>query len=584
MEMLEGHHVHFTAMDLFIIDGISPFFKGVKAGKRINWSKIPFELLETNGEPDRARLDQISVDLAQVCGQALAMGYNALTLDDMAHMLPHPDYEPGVNHKLKIYAAYYQQWIAMIRAMGMKVFITTDFMFSTPASALAIGKGFKSHLDWFRDYLQRFFAAYAGVSGIILRIGEVDGKDVQGDFRSKLLIRKAPQARKLLRTLLPIFEAQNKLCIFRLWSVGAYPIGDLIWNRKTLHQVFDPFHSKHLVLSIKHGESDFFRHLPLNKQFLRSDHQKIVELQARREYEGCGEYPSYIGNDVQEIHQQLKQVKGLIGMSVWCQTGGWTRFQRLTFMENSSVWNEINTWVCIRIFQQEISSRAALQTYAATYLKPDQSEALIEMMNASDQVIKTLLYVDEIAQRKLYFRRVRLPSTISVYWDRILILHPIRKLLKCLVDSGEAKVMQGENALRMIDGMRKLARDHDLPDLGLDFMYDTFEILAEARKYYFLAYQPSRIQKLNTLIERYVEKYPVRYSVRMELTPFTLSSKTLRIFLQALLREKRGYRAFDHVFTLRFLSLFFPIVRRAARGTIPDFMYKQAMGLETVFK
>lgn len=571
-------------MKLFIIDGISPFFKGVKPGKRINWSKAPFELLERDGEADPVRLDQITRDLKVFCTRARAMGYNAVTLDDLAHMLPHPDYESSVNRKLAVYARYYQQWIHLIRAQGMQVFITTDFMFTTAASARIIGKGFNAHLEWFRKHLLHFFQSYPGVSGLILRIGESDGQDVQGDFHSRLLIRKPAQARKLLRALLPVFEMHDKSLIFRLWSVGAYPIGDLIWNRKTLHRVFDPFQSNHLILSIKHGESDFFRHLPLNKQFLRTSHQKIVELQARREYEGCGEYPSYIGNDVEEIHRQLKQAKGLIGMSVWCQTGGWTRFQRLTFVENSSVWNEINTWVCIRIFRDGESSRGALQTYAAAFLSPNRADPLIEMMSASDQAVKTLLYVDEIAQRKLFFRRVRLPSTISVYWDRILILHSIRKLLKCLVDSGEAKVLQGENALCMIDGMRKLAREHALPDQGLDFMYDTFEILAEARKYYFLDYQPARTRKLNSLVERYVDRYPVRYSVRIELSPFTLSSKTLSIFLQALLREKRGYRAFDHVFTLRFLSLFFPLLRRAARGSIPDFMYKQAMGLETVFK
>lgn len=571
-------------MDLFLIDGISPFFKGIRPGKRVNWSKVPFELLEKNGVADTDRLEQITKDFDKVCQRISEMGYNAVTLDDLAHTLPHDDYEAWVNAKLEVYAGYYKKWFAIAQEYGLKIFVTTDFMFGTPASEEKIGRKFKDNLRWFREHLQTFFQTYPEVSGLILRIGESDGKDVKGDFKSKLLIRKISQARQLLSSLLPVFEQSGQLLIFRLWSVGAYPIGDLIWNRKTLLKVFGPYKSKSLVLSIKHGESDFFRHLPLNKQFLRSDHQKIVEMQARREYEGCGEYPSYIGNDVEEIHQQLQQVKGLIGMSVWCQTGGWTRFQRLTFMENSSVWNEINTWVCIKIFREKMSARNALKAYANTYLGPEKAEALVELMSASDQAVKTLLYIDEVAQRKLFFRRVRLPSTISVYWDRILILHPIRKLLKCLVDSGDAKAIQGENALGVVDEMRHIAKQYDLPDQGLDFMYDTFHILAEARKYYFLEYDETHIRELQKVIQLYKEKYDVRYSVRLELTPFHLSSKTLRIYLQAMLREKRGYRAFDHVFTLRFLSLFFPLLRRMARGVIPDFMHKQAMGLEAVFK
>jgi hypothetical protein len=571
-------------MELFLIDGISPFFKGYREGKRINWSKVPFEHLEKDGQADVDKLNQIEVDFAHFCDRAVEMGYTAVTLDDLAHMMPHADYEDAINAKIKVYAGYYHRWIETARSRGLKVFITTDFLFATQKSATKIGWRYADKVRWFRALLKQFFHTYTHVSGIIMRIGEVDGKDVVGDFHSQLLVRTPRQARRLLREVLPECEAEGRHLIFRLWSVGAYPIGDLIWNRKTLKQVFDPFDSPNLILSIKHGESDFFRHLPLNKQFTRSPHKKIVELQARREYEGCGEFPSYIGNDVEEIRELLQGIPGLIGMSVWCQTGGWTRFRRLTFMDNSSVWNEINTWVCIRIFKHNDSAPGALREYAARYLNSDQAEALIELMNASDQAVKTLLYIDEYAQRKLFFRRVRLPSTLSVYWDRILILHPIRKMLKCLVDSGEAKVEQGKNALKVVDAMRRIARKHHLPDDGLDFMYHTFEILAEARKYYFLPFSEQQTRDLRQMIDAYKKIYPVRYSVRMELTPFKVGSKTLRIFLQALLREKRGYRAFDHVFTIRFLSVLFPVLRKMGNGVIPDFMHKQAMGLEAVFR
>jgi hypothetical protein len=499
-------------------------------------------------------------------------------------MLPHPDYEDSVKAKLEGYAGYYKTWIRMARERDLKVFITTDFFFSTPASHRKAGRGFLSRVRWFRDALRMFFDRYPDVAGVILRIGEVDGKDVEGDVRSHLLVRTPRHARALLRTLLPLFESRGRQLIFRLWSVGAYPVGDLIWNRRTLHQVFDSFDSPNLILSIKHGESDFFRHLPLNKQFLRTPHKKIVELQARREYEGCGEYPSYIGSDVETIRTLLQGVPGLIGMSVWCQTGGWTRFHRLTFLEPTPVWNEINTWVCIRIFRYGETDREALERYAARFLKPEQAPVLIEMMNASDQAVKTLLYIDEFAERKLFFRRVRLPSTLSVYWDRILIVHPVRKILRCMVDNGEAKVEQGWDALRVVRHMRSIARQEGLPADGLDFMVDTFEILAEARGYYFRPYSEEHTRKLKEMIHRYQERYPCGYSVRMELTPFTVRSRTLRVVLRTLLREKRGYRAFDHLITVRLLSLVYPVLRRFSRGVLPDFVHKQAMGLEAVFK
>ncbi|WFB35781.1 hypothetical protein P3T73_16640 [Kiritimatiellota bacterium B12222] len=571
-------------MDLFLIDGISPFFKGYREGKRINWSKIPFEHLEKDGRADCERLDQITVDFEIFCDRAAEMGYTGITLDDMAHMVPHEDYEAEINDKIQVYVSYYRKWIACARARGFKVFITTDFLFTTPASEKKMGWSYGAKVKWFRRLLRSFFDSFPDVSGLILRIGEVDGKDVTGDFRSHLLLRTCPQARKFLREILPEFENAGRFLIFRLWSVGAYPVGDLIWNRKTLKSIFDPFDSPNLILSIKHGESDFFRHLPLNKQFTRSHHKKIVELQARREYEGCGEFPSYIGNDVEDIRGYLQGIQGLVGMSVWCQTGGWTRFGRLTFMENSSVWNEINTWVCIRIFKYGDSAPEALRLFAARFLNPEQGEALIELMNASDLAVKRLLYIDDYALRKLYFRRVRLPSTLSVYWDRILILHPIRKVLKCLVDSGEEKVEQGNDALKIVEVMRSIAHKNELPADGLEMMYRSFEILAEARKYYFLPFNDETVAVLQQLIVAYKEAFPVRYSVRMELTPFTVDSKSLRLFLRTLLREKRGYRVIDHLFTIRFLSILFPVLRKLGKGVIPDFMHKQAMGIEAVFK
>jgi hypothetical protein len=57
--------------------------------------------------------------------------------------------------------------------------------------------------------------------------------------------------------------------------------------------------------------------------------RKIIELQARREYEGAGEYPSFIGWDRQHFAEELTEAENVLGMSVWCQTGGWHRFRRV---------------------------------------------------------------------------------------------------------------------------------------------------------------------------------------------------------------------------------------------------------------
>ena len=79
-------------MELFLIDAIGPFFRGYES-QRVNWSKIPFTHL---AGADDARWQRITADLRTFARELAAQGYNAVTLDDLAHLAPHPLHEPEV--------------------------------------------------------------------------------------------------------------------------------------------------------------------------------------------------------------------------------------------------------------------------------------------------------------------------------------------------------------------------------------------------------------------------------------------------------------------------------------------------------
>jgi len=128
-----------------------------------------------------------------------------------------------------------------------------------------------------------------------------DWLDVSDVVRSRLHVRTAHDARNLLLRLLPLFEKLGKKLILRTWTVGAHPIGDLIWHRDRVLQMTRALRSEALILSFKHGDSDFFRYLPLSEVLARIDLPKIIEFQGRREYEGAGEYPSFIGWDCERF-------------------------------------------------------------------------------------------------------------------------------------------------------------------------------------------------------------------------------------------------------------------------------------------
>ena len=570
-------------MNLFLIDGISPFFRGY-ARRRINWSKIPFENLECNGEFDEARFAGVLEDFTRFVDTAAALGFNGITLDDLAHLSEHAAYGPALTLKLQRYREAYRKLFDIAAARGMAVYVTTDVMFE-PAARRGLFRNLRRDAAPFlREACAALFHDFPAVGGVIFRVGECDGRDVRGDFASSLAIRTPEQARELIERLLPTFEERGKLLIFRTWTVGAHAIGDLIWNRNTFDRAFGELSSPNLVLSMKYGETDFFRYLPLNKLFFRSDHRKIVELQARREYEGFGEFPSFVGWDYEDYVRQLSGAHNVIGAWIWCQTGGWSGFRRRTFLEPGGVWNEINTAVSLRLVREGQSATEAIRAWARDRLGPDKCERLFVLLRLSEETIKEALYIDEFARRKLFFRRLRIPPLLNVFWDHIVISHSMRKLLRCFVRDPAGKLTQSWAALDKIRSMRALAVEIGLPAEDFDFQLDTFRLLAAAREYYFGIFGPQIVERLYALRAEYERKYDVRYHVRLDFSRFRLPRAHLRLICGLLLRSQRGYRWMDRLVLIRFLSLLSPLLALRRRGGAGERITDQAMGIRTVLK
>jgi hypothetical protein len=402
-----------------------------------------------------------------------------------------------------------------------------------------------------------------------------------------LILKTPSDARQMLKALLPVFEWHNKRLIFRTWTVGIGPLGDLIWNKRTFQQVFGDFHSPHLIISMKHGESDFFRYLPVNPLFFESDHCKLIELQARREYEGFGRFPSFIGRDYEAVRRQLAFARNIIGISVWCQTGGWSGFRNLTFLESGGIWNEINAEVTLQIFRDNARTDQAIRDQCKKRFRAEHWPVLRELLDLSDSVIKNLLYIDEFATRALFFRRLRLPPLITVYWKHILISHFLRKVLRCYVSrsGGRELVRKGYRALRDIRRMKMLSAELGLSQEDFEFQYDTFRIIAAARAYYFLDHPERTLRLLQKMKTRYEGKWPEpRYAVQIDMKPFPIRRIHLRRVIRILLRKQSGYRKLDRLLALTLYSLLQPLIRRANRSIFPEFAQKQAMGINSVFK
>lgn len=570
-------------MNLFIIDGIAPFFRGCDQ-EIINWSKAPFSYLETDDGLNQENVQTILVDFRSFCEQAAGAGYNAVTLDDLAHCCIFPFYSDRLQRKIEAYQGLFQSLITIAETFEMQVFITSDLLFFNSAIDDYVASRSRSVRRFAVHACRQLFNRFPEIAGVVTRMGETDGLDVKGDFHSRLVIRSPKQARQMIQALLPVFEEFDRLLIFRTWSVGIGKVGDLIWNTKTYDSVFQGLENKHLIVSMKYGASDFFRFLPLNRLFFRGGQRKLIEFQARREYEGFGEYPSFVGWDYEKIRNQLVG-QNIAGISVWCQTGGWSGFRRLTYLDDNAVWNEINTYVTVRIFRDGITADQAIQHYYREHYPDPHWRPLQELLKLSDEVIKELLYIEDFASRIIFFRRLRVPPLVTVYWRHIVVNHFMRKFMRCYVSNGRNVVEQGFQALEKIKRMQQLANQLGLPVEDFTFQYDTFRIIATVREYYFLDFTEELEKRLVQIKREYEAKYvEPRYTLMLDFSTFRLRRTHLRLMLKMMFRGEHGYRLFDRIVTLNILSFLYPLLKRFSKKAIPEFASESAMGFDSIFK
>ena len=572
-----------TPLQLYLIDAAGPFFECCN-DREVNWSKIPFPALESEGGLDPQKCAVVRVAFERHLARIVSLGFNAISLDDLAHCVTFPFYPPQLQHKLAQYQQFYDELIALALAKGVQVYINTDVAFFHASIA--------RHTRLNPDRIRRFFGRcvealyqrFPGVAGIILRLGESDGLDVAGDFHSKLVVRNIRDCRCYLRKLLQISEQLEKFLIVRTWTLGAFPIGDLIWNTETYAAVFAGFDSDWLITSHKYGESDFFRYLSMSPLFYGGYPRKIIELQARREYEGFGAFPSFIGFDYEKYYRYLASCPALYGISVWAQTGGWSHFKDITFGTHSSVWNELNVYCTIKIFKEHQSAERAILTFAQEYFPQASGEKLIVLLRLADRVIKDLWYIPEFAIKRLYFRRTRVPPIFWIFWDNILINHTVRKIIRRFVMEKREAVTDGYRALGKIREMRDLAQEIGIDPTGFDYQFDTFEIIAAAREYFFGPWDADVAVRIMLLAEKYHVNYPSGFHFLVDFRPVPLNKWLIKTIFYISLRSRPEYRLIDRMFLLRFTSLGYPLFHLWQKRRLPAFTRDRAMGIQILFK
>jgi hypothetical protein len=569
-----------TRAPLYMIDGIGPFFVGHPRG-RINWSKIPFAQLEREGRLSPARFREIRVAFGRFVRTAAELGFNAVSVDDLAHLTDHAFYAPSLRRRLQTYRDEFAVLFDLAQESGLAVYVTTDIAFFNTELEAVLERDDVRIAHFLASAVERLFLEFPQVRGLIVRLGESDGVDVRGEFLSRITVRTPAQARGYLEALLAVCERTGRDLVVRTWTLGGHPIGDLMWNPATYQATFGGLRSDHLVISMKYGETDFFRYVPLAPHFIDDrEHHKLIEFQARREYEGFGEFPSFIGWEYAAYLRQLKAAEKMAGTWVWCQTGGWSASRRLTFVEDSSLWNEINTDVTLALVRDGVTVRDAIRRMCARRLPGRDPGRVERFLRLSSDVIRELWYVDDLAKRPAYLRRLRLPPQVGIVWDTLLITGAVRRLLRDAVADGQAKIAQGDAALAKILIMMDLARELALPVADIEFMYRTCEILAEARRFHFGDPSAAQSARLDALIQEYRLRYPGRFRIVTGGRMPRWAWPVVRAALRVLVRASRPYRWSDRFVVPRLMPALRLALRCLPKRHLPEIATSQGMPLQ----
>lgn len=87
---------------LFIINALSPFF--VKNSEStVNWSKVIFANLEKGGSLAPATKQRIIRQWGTYIQQVAGLGYNAISVDDLSHLVAYNFYGPELKQRISQY-------------------------------------------------------------------------------------------------------------------------------------------------------------------------------------------------------------------------------------------------------------------------------------------------------------------------------------------------------------------------------------------------------------------------------------------------------------------------------------------------
>jgi hypothetical protein len=410
----------------------------------------------------------------------------------------------------------YGEFFRYAHEKGFKVIISTDMVALTPPLESYIQQELGS-LDvntdrsWnvYEKGLDELFVKMPEVDGVMLRIGEAgplynrDG----WEYRSELMVRSVESVKCMLRSFLNTAERHDKDIIFRTWSVGVGTLGAMHTDPALYNEIFDDIESPNLIVSTKLTKGDFWNNVELNPTLFQGKQRRIVELQARREFEAFNVIPNFIGPIYKEaLTEFLASNHNVEGVWVWTQGGGPIRQGPMMIypFHGLWLWTDANVYVTSQIVQnpaipvEELTRRWVRNTFGGD---SEVEDNLTELLMMSHPIAVKGLTIPQFAKKLVSGVGLEIPPVIYSYWDIVaasttvtsLIYETAQNDVQAAIDEGFSAVNEVRHMKRLLSSVEnKIEKGrHWIPGLvaSLEYQENLFETLAYHKQFVLKYYQ-----------------------------------------------------------------------------------------------
>lgn len=327
---------------------------------------------------------------------------------------------------------YFGLFFDYAKTQGLKVILKTDMVaLTTPLEDYIKKKvgslDVESEAFWqvYQKGLEELFERFPQTDGLMIRIGEAGSvyNRPGWDYRSRLLVRSVQSVQMMLRAFLDVAEAYDKTIVFRTWSVGVGEVGNIHTSPSKYARVLDTIDSENLIVTTKFTKGDFWNHLPLNPTLFSGKHKRIIEMQARREFEAFNVIPNYVAPlHNAALNTFLQSNANITGFWVWTQSGGPLRRGPMMLypFHGFWLWTDANVYATAQIAQNPGRSIKAITEDWVKKMFGDDPEvvaAMTQILLDSHETAANGLTIPAFANKQVNGLGLEVPPVIYSYWD-----------------------------------------------------------------------------------------------------------------------------------------------------------------------